>query len=111
MLCPKCNQENPDDAKFCGNCGATFGAPRRSPTSAPARQSSDDGEPVSSNLNIGVIIGTIFIPLLGIIMGAIFMQDPNPKKKAAGKLWLQIGIGWAIVSCLLAAMCGVFGNM
>ena len=43
-------------------------------------------------------------------MGAIYMQDPDPKKKAAGKLWLQIGIGWAVVSCVLAAMCGVLSN-
>lgn len=22
--CPKCGNENPDDSKFCGNCGATL---------------------------------------------------------------------------------------
>lgn len=106
MLCPKCNQDNPNDAVFCGSCGATMPTPRPTPRPAPTPD-----EPVSSNLNIGIIIGTIFLPLLGIIMGLIYMQDANPQKKAAGKLWLQIGIGWMIGSCLLAFMCRLFGNM
>lgn len=108
MLCPKCNQENPSDARFCGSCGATMPVAQPAPAPAPAPASD---EPVSSNLNVGIIIGTIILPLLGIIMGLIYLQDPHPKKKAAGKLWLQIGIGWMIGSCLLAFMCGVFGNM
>lgn len=26
MYCPKCGTENPDEVRFCGNCGAVFGA-------------------------------------------------------------------------------------
>ena len=31
MYCPNCGTENPDEVRFCGNCGAAFGA---SPTVA-----------------------------------------------------------------------------
>ena len=110
MQCPQCHTENPADAKFCGSCGATIPAAPLQPAPPPAQRPGADDE-VSSNLNIGIIIGTIFIPLLGIVMGLIYMQDASPKKKAAGKLWLQIGIGWAIGSCLLAFMCGMLGNL
>ena len=34
MFCPKCGAENPDDAKFCTNCGAKLGV-----TPAPSRTS------------------------------------------------------------------------
>ena len=34
---------------------------------------------VTSALKIGIIVITIFIPLVGIIMGLIYMKDADPR--------------------------------
>ena len=100
MHCPKCGQENPDEAKFCGKCATRLSSSSGSVGPGPS------GE-VSQGLNAGIIIGTVFMPLLGIIMGLIYMNDPSPAKKAAGKIWLYVGIGVFALGCL----CLVVANM
>src|SRR5262245_6112157 len=98
MRCPTCGQENPAEAKFCGKC-ATRLAPvvdLRTPPGPVAPASSGE---VSQGMKIGVIIGSIIIPLLGIILGLIFMNDPSPAKKAVGKTWLFVGIGAIVFWC------------
>jgi TIR domain len=77
--------------------------------SPPPRQASSSfaspPEPaVSKGLKIGICIATLFVPILGLIMGVIYMNDANPEKKAVGKLWLIVGVGAAIFVCL------IFGN-
>jgi hypothetical protein len=62
-------------------------------------------------LKIGIIVGSIFIPLLGIIMGAIFMNDPNLEKKKVGRLWLYVGIGVIALECLCFVIFGMMGSM
>jgi hypothetical protein len=57
-------------------------------------------------MKIGIIVGTVFIPLLGIVMGLIYMNDANPEKKAVGKLWLYVGIGMTVLGCLCYAIIG-----
>jgi hypothetical protein len=110
MRCPKCGQENPVEAKFCGKC-----ATRLVPTE-PAIPGGSVGPPpnadeVSQGLNVGIIIGTLIIPLLGIIMGVVYMKDPSPAKQAAGKVWLYVGIGVLAVYCLCTLASGVLNNM
>jgi hypothetical protein len=104
MKCPKCGLDNPDDARFCGQCGAPMPVAPLPPDHGPA------GE-VPSNLNIGIIAGSVLIPLLGIIMGAIYMNDPSPAKRKAGKLWLYVGIGVMVAQCLLGCLFGMISNM
>lgn len=112
MFCPKCAEQNPDEAQFCGGCGAPLpvATPRRTSQPEPSPPFHDrpaalqSHPPVSDGLRIGIIVATIFIPILGIIMGAVFMNDPNPNKKKIGKVWLMVGIGMAVVCCLLAGL-------
>jgi len=87
--CPKCGFANPDEARFCGSCGGAVAAPPAGPP-MPVRPESP---PVSSGLKTGIIIGSLIMPLLGIVMGAIYMLDASVQKKAAGKIWLIVGIG------------------
>jgi len=93
MFCSKCGKAIPDDSVFCPECGASLGKEQ-------ASLSSSSGEEVSSALNIGIIAASLFIPLVGFIMGIIYMNDKNPKKQKAGKIWLWVGIGAAILYLL-----------
>ena len=43
----------------------------------------------------------LFVAIVPIIMGIIYMMDANPEKKSAGKLWLWVGIGEFVFSCLI----------
>ena len=100
IICPKCGEQNLDQAVFCGVCGGPISQP-----AAPATPSATPANPpVSDGLKIGIAIATVFVPLLGIIMGAIYMNDPNPNKKKVGKLWLIIGIGIIVLCCLIGVI-------
>ena len=33
MKCPECNSENPDNTRFCGDCGTRLPYPEESPAS------------------------------------------------------------------------------
>lgn len=96
MYCAKCGNSIPNDSVFCPVCGYSLGKV------VPAAASVAVAEPdVSDVLNIGTIVGSIILPLIGIIMGIIYFRDSNPHKKRAGKIWLWVGIGagafWALV--------------
>lgn|GEM_PF-3525566 len=112
MYCPSCSHENQPNARFCGKCGAAMSAPQ-----PPVHTSSGgtggptgSGDPVNNGLKYGVMIGSVFIPVLGIILGIIFMNDAQPQKKAVGKLWLWVGIGAMVVWCILSAMSGFLAD-
>ncbi len=113
MVCPKCGHANPDVAQFCGKCGT--GLPKAggagSRPSDPSPPGSGTAPAVSQEMKVGIIIGTLLIPLLGIILGIIFMADTNPQKKAVGRLWLLVGIGAVVLYCVFAGMLGVLGSM
>jgi hypothetical protein len=65
------------------------------------------GQPaVSSGLKMGIGIASVFVPLLGLIMGIVYMVDANPEKKAAGKLWLMLACAGMVMYCMI----GVLGN-
>jgi len=67
--------------------------------------SENNNQPVVSGGLITVVaILTILIPLLGLILGVIFMVDENPEKKAAGKFWFTIGIIMTIIPCVCALL-------
>jgi hypothetical protein len=109
MRCPNCGQDNPAEAKFCGKCATRLTAPVTPPTPGPVGPP-PSGE-VSQGLKIGVIVGSIVMPLLGIIMGLIYMNDPSPAKKAAGKTWLYTGIGAFAFWCVCVMVSGQLQNL
>ena len=104
MYCPKCGEQNPDEAKFCGKCGATitvaagFQAAHSAPGPSGATGATGAVDPMLKN---GMLVASIVIPIVGIVAGIIFLLDKNPEKKAAGKLWLIVGIIAAVVWAIL----------
>ena len=100
MQCAKCGFENPPEAKYCGKCGDPL------QPSGPAPSESG----VSPEMKIAIGIASAIIPLLGIIMGAIYMNDPNPKKKEVGKLWLFISLGALALWCVCGVISAMVGN-
>jgi hypothetical protein len=99
MRCPNCGQDNPPEARFCGKCATRLPAADAQTPQKPPSPPAPAGE-VTQGLNIGIIIGSIIIPLLGIIMGLVYMNDASPAKKAAGKIWLYVGIGAVAFWCI-----------
>ena len=100
--CPNCGNQNPDDAKFCESCGT--------PLSTSVQQQPFSGTPikpgVSGGAKTGLGILSFLIPLVGIILGIIYMNDSDPSKKAAGKTYLYLGIGGMVLGCLIVAAGG-----
>jgi zinc ribbon protein len=93
MKCPSCGVDNPPEARFCGSCSTPLGQSGVAPP-PPA------GQAVSKEMKIGIAVLSFFVFLVGVIMGLIYMNDPNPEKKAAGKLWLFAAAGGLVLQCL-----------
>lgn len=106
MFCPACGDTNPDDARFCGKCGAAL-APRREESKPPVDHVQAQAPGVDSGLKVGVVLGIVFLPILGAlagcVLGIVFMNDSNPAKRAVGKLWLKVSVAMLIAWCLVGA--------
>ena len=104
-----CGQENPR-SQVLRQVATRLAAPTTPSTSvrsSPPASSSD----VSQGRKLGVIVSSIFMPLLGIIMGIIYMNDPSPTKKAVGKTWLYVAVGAVGAWCLCGMASGMLQNL
>ena|SRR5947207_154630 len=116
MLCPN-GHDNPAEARFCATCGVAIPPPRSvaSPVVPPLATLVDvpstPPAAVSQEMKVGIIAGTVFVPPLGIIMGIIYMNDANPEKQSAGRLWLYVGAGAFLFQCILVMCIGMFSGM
>ncbi|MCB1986611.1 MAG: zinc-ribbon domain-containing protein [Burkholderiales bacterium] len=59
---------------------------------------------VSPGLNIGIIIGTLIFPIIGIAMGFTYMRKPHPDAKKAGKTWLILGAIMLLINILIVSL-------
>src|SRR5947207_3336589 len=110
MFCPKCGADNLDEARFCGKCAAPMPVPSRpAPPGPPAQPAPPWGSgtgqasqpAVSPGLKVGICIASVPMPIIGMVMGIMYMADANPEKKAAGKLWLLIACGVMLLYCMI----------
>lgn len=115
MYCPSCGTDLPANARFCGNCRHEI-----SPASHPAepQQHTQQMDPaavhivggntppaeVAPHLKWGVIVASLVLPVIGIVMGLVYLLgDASAEKKSVGKLWLIVGVIMAVV-WMLASM-------
>jgi uncharacterized membrane protein YvbJ len=103
MFCPHCSHQNPPEAKFCAKCGKSMIVEAGPDPKAADIFKSDETGSVSDALKWGILVATVFIPLVGIVMGVIYMQNDNPVKKATGKLWLYGGLIMVLIYALSMA--------
>src|SRR3712207_39604 len=108
MKCSQCGHENLAHAKFCAKCGAAVTVQATQTTTGQTTETSTGA--VSKELRIGVIVGTVFIPLLGIIMGLIFRNAQYPEKKAVHKLWLYVARAAVALGCVCYAITSAAGS-
>ena len=107
MFCPHCSDSNPDDAKFCGKCGRPLpvvsSGPAQMASAGPAQAAAVPQPAVSDALKWGLAAASVIIPIIGLVMGIVYMIDANPAKKAVGKTWLiAAGIGvllYMLIEC------------
>lgn len=96
MFCPECGTENPDNARFCGNCRHPLPNTPDTPEqdqSGPVIEIGTEAAAVSDGMKYGVLVATLFVPFIGLIMGIIYMvQGESEAKKDVGKLWLYASI-------------------
>lgn len=91
MFCKKCGKEIMDEAVVCIHCGCAV----------DNEQVKKLNEPEDS-VNVGIIVGTVLIPLIGIIMGIVNLCK---KKTKSGGIYLGVGIGcWVLNIIVLAAL-------
>jgi len=94
MFCPQCGTENPEGARFCGNCRHPLMEGNDSSTPGPVIEVGGDRETVSDGLKYGILAGTLLIPFIGLVMGLIYLaQGRSEAKREVGRLWLYASIG------------------
>ena len=106
MFCNQCGNNNPDDNRFCGNCGQALGTETSAtspsayppmPPGVPLPDARTDGKAVASLILgiLGVTIFTVFAGLPAIILGHISYSNI---KKSMGRLK---GSGMAIAGLVM----------
>lgn len=106
MFCPECGTENPEGARFCGNCrhqlSGQTGPTENSPGGSVVEIGSEP-KAVSDGLKYGILAGSLIIPFVGMIMGIIYLvQGESEEKKDVGKLWLYGSIGIIVLYMIIS---------
>lgn len=120
MLCPKCGTENTEHAKNCINCGAILKEeisteqssdqetapvyPRLTNIDMQSDASMNSRPAVSSALSLAVILGSLFFPIIGIIMGFTYLRKIDPEARKIGKTWLTFGMVFLLIQIVLVSL-------
>ena len=89
MYCPSCGKEIVNEAVVCVGCGR------------PVKPLSSVGEKWGPGAMTALVIGTLLIPLIGIVFGIIGLN--KEAKKGQGGILLGLGIFMGLVSLMIIA--------
>jgi uncharacterized membrane protein YvbJ len=114
--CSNCGTASEEGANFCANCGSSLQRNQEevnskdfySPKENDDYSSTSNQQPISGGIKALLYISTVFITLIGIIVGIIYMSDPMEEKRKFGKGLLIFGIVWTIVAFILPIIAFVF---
>lgn len=84
MFCTKCGKEILDTAVVCVGCGC------------PVKSQKAHEEKWSSGTMAALVIGSVLIPLIGIIFGVLSLNKPERKRQ--GKILLVISLSMALIA-------------
>ena len=114
--CANCGAASEDRANFCSSCGAALenSNGNKKPVHGyrpPVHEynnpmPSDYSEPMSKGLKILFYFLTLAFPLVGIIIGLIYLNDPMEEKKKFGKGLLIFTVVWGIVWLIALPLIG-----
>ena len=95
MICSKCGNEIPDNTAFCEKCGA------ETETSEQTLQPEQSEAPVTRDIiHAELMIISIFIPLVGIILGIVNLCYSKPR---SGRAYLIAGCISGLINLSIAA--------
>lgn len=101
MYCQKCGKEIDDEAVVCTHCGCA------------AQNQTLRKEDSDVRTSVGVIVLSVLFPIVGIILGIVYMQSYNETRRYAGKTYLKVAlITWGIcfaIFFIFALLPGIFG--
>lgn len=120
MRCPECETENTEQTGSCPNCGATLKEavsaeqssqqeatpvyPRITNIDMQSSAAVNSNSAVSSALNLAVILGSLFFPIIGIIMGFTYLRKTAPEARKIGKTWLMFGMVFLLIQIALVSL-------
>jgi hypothetical protein len=84
MQCPNCGFESGAVFYFCSGCGGTV-------PSGVAVERPHDAR-CTAQLKWGVLAATLVVPVVGMVMGGVFVVDARTEQRAMGRLWLVTGV-------------------
>ncbi len=108
--CPNCGSPLKQNAAFCQNCGTRSGISEMVYT-AP-NQVSHLGQEISSKGNPNVLLGLLsfFLPLIGFILGIVYLSKPSDNDKHTGKLCMGLAVASVVLAILMLIVCSVVVN-
>ena len=107
-FCTSCGKPVDDSASFCPSCGAPTGGASQPVCSRPA--------PAPDETSTGLKVLSFLIPLVGLILFLVYMDEKPISAKAYGKMALIavcVATGLAIVIAILASIfaASIFGGI
>ena len=86
MFCASCGSENPDDARFCGRCGAPVEGPPPGPGEpsggvVPVVDLATPVEAVPPGLKWGILAISVLVPIVGVFMVAYYWVKGGSEEK------------------------------
>ncbi len=66
-------------------------------------------EPLSGGIKVLLVIVTILIPIVGLILGIIYLNNPVEENKKFGKLLLILSIVIMVLICICAFVLPMLG--